>query len=189
MINKKIIIKNNKDLKRFYNKLNIYKRIFYINTFFETNNDEIKKIIDILNIKNRKKRITYIYDSACKYIDDYWDGKNVCGFKNGRCYAHQYPGCKYKNGCCRKCVYQSSKGCVTSNLTCKLYYCSEVIKRYEVPTMKSIKITKLLSWRQRIILKHDYFSSREEVLKDLYIDSTIIFTIRLLYRWLTNNIV
>ena len=140
-------------------------------------------------IEKRKKRIAYIYDSACNYIDNYWKGKNICGFKNNKCYTQQYKGCKYKNGCCRRCIYQSNKGCTTSNLTCKLYYCTEVRKRYKVPTFKDIKILKKLSIRQRIILKHDYFSSREEVLTDLYIGSITIFIIRLLYRYIRKNIV
>ena len=28
-------------------------------------------------IEKRKKRIAYIYDSACNYIDNYWKGKNI----------------------------------------------------------------------------------------------------------------
>ena len=189
MHKKEIIIKNDKDLKKFYKKIKLYKSILYINTKFFTKNKKIKDIIEALNIKSRNKRIRYVYDNACNYIDIYWKGKNICGFKNNKCYTQNKPNCKYTNGCCRRCFYQSEKGCTTSNLTCKLFYCTEVTKRYKVPTIDDIKILKLLSLRQRIILKHDYFSNREEVLMDLYINSITIFTIRILLRFITKNIV
>ena len=189
MKRKIINIKNKNDLIKFYNNLKWYKTLFYKNTLFETRNKELQDIIEALNIKKRNKRIEYIYNSACKKVDDFCKDKNMCGFKNNKCYTQQYKGCKYKNGCCRKCIYQSSKGCTTSNLTCKLFNCSEVRKRFEVLEFNDLKILKLLSIRQRIILKHDYFSSREEVLKDLYIGSLFIFVVRLIYRYIRKNIV
>ena len=189
MFKKEIIINNDDDLKKFYKRIKIYKSVFYIKTKFTTKNNKIKSIIEALNIKSRNKRITYVYDNACKYIDNYWKNKNICGFKNNKCYTQQKLDCKYQNGCCRRCLYQSDKGCTTSNLTCKLFYCTEVTKKYKVPTMNDIKILKVLSLRQRTILKHDYFSSREEVLMDLYINSITIFTIRIILRYIIKNIV
>ena len=107
------------DIDLFYKKLWLYKSVFFRNVYFKTDIQEIKSIIDALNLKKRKKRITYIYDYACKEVDNYWKDKNPCCFKKNKCLSQQKPTCKYKNGCCRKCVYQSNKGCTTSNLTCK----------------------------------------------------------------------
>ena len=169
----KIIINNENDLKKFYKHLKFYK---YLPIKFESDNNEIKDIIYSLNIKNRNKRITYIYDYSCKFIDNYWKNINYCGFKCNKCYCNQI------NGCCRLCKYQSSSGCTTSNLTCKFYYCTEVLKRHKVLTMNDLKILKLYSFRQRIIIKHSYFNSREEVLFDLKYSLIIVFAFKLIIK-------
>jgi hypothetical protein len=51
-------------------------------------------------------------------------------------------GCKYKYGCCRICIYKSSKGCPSKNLACKLFNCSEVYKRRTVISYKDLKTLK-----------------------------------------------
>ncbi|MBR3161497.1 MAG: hypothetical protein IKF19_02045 [Bacilli bacterium] len=188
MFIKKIVINSDSDLKSFYRKLFIYKSFLYLGVKFVSDDERLKDIVKALNIKNRIKRIDYVYDSACSYVDDYWNDKNICGFVNNKCHTQKGKNSKFENGCCRRCFYQSNKGCITSNLTCKLYFCEEVKKRYTVPTYKDIKILKLLTFRQRIVLNHDYFSSREEILMDLYIGSVIIFLIRLLFRYAVKNI-
>ena len=73
----KIKIETEKDLRKFYRRIPLYRSILYNRVTFELNNDtyHITPIIKALNIKNRKKRIEYIYDEAIKTIDDYY--KNV----------------------------------------------------------------------------------------------------------------
>lgn len=71
---------------------------------------------------------------------------------------------------------------MTSNLTCKMYFCTEVRKRYKVLEFNDLKMLKMLSLRQRLILKHDYFSKREALLFDLYTGSIIITSIRMFVR-------
>ena len=66
------------------------------------------------------------------------------------------------------CIYQGKKRYMTKNLTRKLFTCSEVEKRYKIIKFDDLKILKFLSFRNRIILKHDYFSKREDVINDLY---------------------
>ena len=79
------IIKINDEaaLNKFYHRLFFYKSFIFKKTNFviETNFVEVKPIIAALNIKKRKDRITYIYDEACKQIDDHYHHKNICGFK------------------------------------------------------------------------------------------------------------
>ena len=186
-----INVNNEKELKKFYKFLPFYKSfIFKIFKFdIKSKYDDIKTINTALNIKNRKMRITYIFDMACKQVDDtFKDIKNPCGFKNGICYSHSSKKLNKINGCCRCCKYQSSNGCTTKNLTCKLFFCDEVKKRYKVIEFDDLKILKLLSIRQRYILKSDYFSSREDVINDLYYGSFIIASIRILSRLIPNLI-
>lgn len=180
MFKKRIVINSNNDLIKFYKRLKYYKYLFFLK--FESSNKEIQDIIYALNIKNRRMRINFIYDYSCNYIDNYWNGKNYCGFKNNKCYCQQYKGCKYINGCCRLCIYQSIKGCKTSNLTCKFYYCTEVHKRYKVLNYDDIKILKMFSFRQKIIIRHSYFNSREQILFDLKYSLISIFAIKLIIR-------
>ena len=180
------IIKINDEaaLDKFYQKLFFYKRFWYKKTTFvlESNYEELKPIIKALNIKKRKPRITYIDDKACKQIDNHYQNKNICGFKNNKCYVQQKLNNGTINGCCRMCMYQSKKGCQTKNLTCKLFTCSEVEKRCQVIKFDDLKILNLLSLRNRMILKSDYFSKREDVINDLYYGSILIWTIRIVFR-------
>lgn len=178
----KIIINSKKDLEKFYKKIPLYKSLFYKNITFETNDKTIKPIIDALNIKSRKSRITYIYDKMCKQIDEFYKNKNICGFKNNKCYVQQKLKNNYINGCCRYCLNQSSKGCTTSNLTCKLFTCSEVEKRCKVIKIEDLTLLKMLNRRQKIIAKTNYFTKRETFINDLYISSFIIWELRQTFR-------
>ena len=187
-MNKLIKINNQTALDKFYRKLFFYKLFILKKTKFtvETNYEEVKPIINALNIKKRKARITYIYDEACKQIDNHYKNKNICGFKNNKCYVQQKLQNGTINGCCRMCMYQSAKGCTTKNLTCKLFTCSEVEKRCKVIKFYDLKILNLLSFRNRMILKSDYFSKREDVIKDLYYSSFFLWAIRIVIRMIIN---
>ena len=138
-------------------------------------------------IKSRFKRIKYIYDNTCKTIDALHKGENICGFNCNKCIIQQINKSDEINGCCRTCRYQSKKGCTTSNLTCKLFYCDEVRKKYKVYDFNDLELLTLLSKRQRLILKYDLFSSREEVLLDLYLGSIVLSAIRLIYSCYKNS--
>ena len=81
------------------------------------------------NIKNRYKKLEYIYDNSCKKIDSLHEDENICGFKCNQCRVQQLSKSKEINGCCRTCRLQSKNGCTSSNLTCKLFYCDEVKKK------------------------------------------------------------
>ena len=185
---KTIQINNKQALDKFYRKLFFYKTFIFKKTKFtaETNYEEVKPIINALNIKKRKPRTTYIYDEACKQIDNHYKNKNICGFKNNKCYVQQKLKNGTINGCCRMCMYQSAKGCTTKNLTCKLFTCSEVEKRCKVIKFDDLKILNLLSFRNRMILKSDYFSKREDVINDLYYGSFFLWTIRIVIRMIIN---
>ncbi len=179
-----------RDKNELYKKIKFYKTILYRNTKLVTNIDdeECKAIVEALNIKNRRKRIEFIYDYCCNKIDNYYSGKNICGFIGNKCVNQQSPNCTYKNGCCRLCIHQSEFGCKTKNLTCKLFYCSSVTKKHKVITFNDLKILKLFSLRQRLMVRDSFFSTREQIISDLYIGSIIIFGLRIAIREITSLI-
>lgn len=192
MKRKTIVIESKEDYTKFIKRIILYKSILYINTEFQVKgcqvNDRIQQIIKGLNIKNRCKRITYVYDTACNIIDSNTKGLNICGFKNNKCYIQQKQNNGKCNGCCRLCKYQTSNGCPTKNLACKLFNCSEVKKRYKTIEYKDLAILKLLSLKNRLIVKSDYFSTREEVLKDLYAYTLTYSILRIFFRSIRNLI-
>lgn len=192
MKRKTIVIESKEDYTKFIKRIILYKSILYINTEFKVKgcqvNDKIQQMINGLNIKNRYKRITYVYDTACSIIDSNTKGLNICGFKNNKCYIQQKQNNGKCNGCCRLCKYQNSNGCPTKNLACKLFNCSEVKKRYKTIEYKDLAILKLLSLKNRLIVKSDYFSTREEVLKDLYAYTLTYSILRIFFRSIRNLI-
>ena len=133
------------------------------------------------SIKSRLKRLEYIYDNTCKKLDYLHKDENICGFKCNKCIVQQKSNSEEVNGCCRTCRLQSNKGCTSSNLTCKLFYCDEIKKKYKLYEFKDLELLDLLSKRQKLLLKYDLFSSREEVLLDLYFGSLILSAIRLVF--------
>ena len=192
MKKKVIIINNENDYKRLIKKLFIYKSILYYNTFFvlenNINNEMVEAIINAFNIKKRKERIDFIYDKSCYLIDEKNKGINTCGFKNNKCFVQRKLKNGKCNGCCRKCIYQTKEGCSTKNLTCKLFNCSEVKKRYNVIEYKDLKLLKLLSLKNQILIKIEYFSKREDVLKDLYTYTLTYAILRNIWRLMRNFI-
>ena len=181
MFKKTIVIKNDKDLEKFYKRL-IFYRSLYLFTVFESSNKDIQKIINALNIKRRSKRIRYIYEEACKELNDYYAKFNPCGFKNCICRNNE------KYGCCRCCRNVGDKGCTTDNLSCKFFFCTKAKdKCKKVLEPNDIKILKVLPYRCQVIARHNYFTKKETFLMDLYIGSLIIFCIRYIYRFIRYN--
>lgn len=147
----------------------LYRSILFRGVTFKTTSKEkdIQTIINALNIKKRKKRIAYVIEEACDHIDNCYKGDNICQFKNNKCACHRAQKRENENGCCYKCRYQSTKGCTTKNVACKLFFCSYAKKNITPIQEKDIKILKVLTPKDRCILKSDYFSTIEEVTKDL----------------------
>ena len=181
------MIVRDKDI--FIKKLFIYR--WFIFTKFSTDIDdmELSIIINALNIKSRYKRINYIVDSGCDYIDNYYKECNLCKFKNNRCICHRKTNKDFINGCCRKCRYQSNKGCTTKNVACKMFNCFYVDfngkKRLE---FNDIKIFKVLNSYQRLVLKSDYFASVDEVSFDLYV-GPVFLLLRFFYRFIIKRVI
>ena len=159
------------DKEKLIKKLWLYRSFLYRFTMFKTESKDkdVRLIVDALNIKRRYKRIYFIIDKACDQIDEYYKGKNLCKFKNNKCICHRKNNKDYINGCCRKCRYQSNKGCTTKNFACKMFNCSHVRKKHKVLERKDLPLLKALTPLQRLDLECDYFSSIEEVALDLFL--------------------
>lgn len=167
------------------NKMFLYRSFLYkyIRFNYHGNDKKIAILVEALNIKNRYKRIYFVIDNMCDFIDNYYKGINICQFKKGTCLCHRSIYKNYKNGCCRKCFHQSNSGCTTKNFACKMFNCSYVKKNYKVLSYEDIPLLKVLTPVQRLIIKSDYFSTIEEVSSDLYY-GPIVSTIRMTYRFI-----
>jgi hypothetical protein len=187
---KEVNITNEKQLKRFLNLLPIYKSILYRKVFFQLKDDQynISTIINALNLKKSKERIFYIHNEICDMIDNAYNGSNLCDFKCNQCRLHRQLKNNKFDGCCGNCKYKSKKGCITKNFACKMFYCSEVKKHHKLIMEDDIKLLKVLGIRQRIILKHAYFSSQDDVVNDMYIGSVFIAFIRITYRIIRDRV-
>ena len=155
--------------KELIKRIKLYKRLIYRNTIFKTNSKDIdiQRIIKGLNIKNRKERITYVFDESCKMLDNQTKNTNICGFdKNKQCIVQRNNKSNHICGCCRLCEYVTLNGCPSKNVACKLFNCSEVTKNYNTLKYKDLYLLKLLNFKQRQIIKSNYFTIREEALKD-----------------------
>ena len=164
--------------KSFYFLLPLYKSfLFYFVKFKPSSNltPQTKLVIKGLNIKNSRKRITYVYDKCCDIIENQEKGQNVCGFVNKQCFKQRVENKGEMYGCCSPlCVTEN--GCTTKNLSCKLIFCKEAKEKYKVLEYKDLILLKLLSLKNRLIVWSDFYSTREEVLGDLYC-YTITFTL------------
>lgn len=187
---KVIRINNEKELEKFYRKIFWYRSFLYHFVTFKLGKDkyQVSDIIMALNLKGRRKRLEFIYDVVCCEIDDFFKGKNVCDFKNGQCVMQRKKNNGKFNGCCRGCRFEVGGACPTKNLACKLFYCSEVKDKFKIIKLEDLKILKVLSFRQRALIKSDYFSSREEVIGDLYLNSYVIGVMRISYRFIKKYI-
>ena len=182
---KSVNINSYKELNRFYRRLRLYKMLYYKDSFClnkisnisDYDKLELNCVIEAFNIKDRKSRISYVYDSACNYIDKKYVNENICEFKNDRCLYQRYSNNKFNNGCCHDCKYlvgDDNKYCGAKCLGCKVYFCPFIRRRKIVGHMNDIKVIKYYySLFQKIIIKLDIFKERDVILDDLYNSSLI----------------
>jgi len=144
----------------------LYRSFIFKNTKFFSKNKELETIVNALNIKNRIKRIEYVYEKAIEYINKYYS-EDLCKFENNQCIVQRNLGTGHINGCCRTCSLVTSKGCPSNNLSCKLIYCKSALGNIKLLSVWKIPILRCLSIGQRLILRGDFFNTKEEIIKDL----------------------
>ena len=174
---KKIIVKNN--TKSFYRKLYYYRflSLFKIKFILETDNiskeeeKTIKNIINILNSKNRREKYSLIYDYACDYLDNEFQGKNLCGFKNNMCICNRKKSKEIRvSSCCESlktrkiCDHfdNKKKTCSIKSLGCKLFICPYLKKKgIKYPIKKIPYLKYFLSMRQKAICITSIFQDKD----------------------------
>ena len=59
---------------------------------------QIEEVVKAFNIKDKRKRYNYIYDTVCTYLDEKFQKENICDFKNSKCIAVREGG-NFENNC------------------------------------------------------------------------------------------
>ena len=172
-INLKISINNSYILGYIYGKNSIFTPDF-INTLYA------------LSIKDQKSKYEFIYDITCKYLDDQFIQNNYCDFKNNQCFANRNNSTAHCDmGCCYSfeyasffeptfiknthlCKYLKNKTCSTYCIACKLFTCKALRKKnihFEIN--KYLLLNCFFDSKQHLILKHNFFKTKEEILVKL----------------------
>lgn len=151
------------------------------------NNKEIRQVsllIEALNIKDKKKRLRFVYDKSCELLDDDFYGKNICEFKNNKCIHDRFhnascDGCCKTNDDIRMCKHLKNHRCSTSCLACKFHICYCIRKKGYKYRVNDIYMLKYLyNIKQKIIIYNDFFMTPEEVMEDVYKNSIILWTLK-----------
>ncbi len=181
-----IIYVNNKNINKLIKKTkkilklcdeNNYKLMF---NYLENIIDEeklfwIKNIQKTINIKDIKKRYSFIYDVVCSYIDDKYKKYNYCDFKDDVCiFFRNNPNICHKNGCCYSdargglCKNLKNNSCQIKSISCKLYSCEYLRKNKVNFRMKYIPLIKyFFNIKQKYYIKYSFFKEKNYVLNRL----------------------
>lgn len=163
----------------------IYRTVLFNKVTFQTD-DDLKTISNALNIKDKSKRYSYIYNEAIKEINRYYKD-DFCKFKNNQCIAQRKSGKNKINGCCRQCPIVTDKGCPSENVACKLIYCKTALNNFKPLKLRNIQILKCLPITKRFIAISDFFQTKEQVIKDLSSNS-FIYCIKTVIRNIKNEV-
>lgn len=146
---------------------------------------EKKQYLSILNqaleITDKEKQLSYLYDEMCDYLDNEFKQKNLCGFCGKLCKRRQdliNRGVKketYDNGCCysyskkENCKYLGVNGCTIKCLGCKLFTCFYLRKtekaRYKIDTIPFAKY--FFNARQKFYMENTFFTEKEIIIKEI----------------------
>ncbi|MDD4035988.1 MAG: hypothetical protein PHS45_01520 [Bacilli bacterium] len=135
---------------------------------------DLLQIITALNIKNKKERYEYIYDTVCDYLDNEFKNNNYCDFKCNQCtyYRNMYPSRK-EDGCCFSpnvglCKYLINHRCTIKSISCKLHVCQHLKKQGVHFKINDIPLLKhFFNIRQKTIIGISFFTDKEEVINRL----------------------
>lgn len=124
-----------------------------------------------------EKRINYIYDYMCDYLDSEFMEFNLCDFKDEKCVSRrelECSGCKnpVTYGCCytkgRVCPNLINSRCTIKSLPCKFFTCRYLERRgIKYRPWDYLLIRLFLSYRQMDILDMSLYTPKEEIMKKL----------------------
>lgn len=168
-----------KNIKKYLNK-NVCVHLLYQEEDF-IDDSKIEKYISVknkiqiihaLNIKDLEKRYSYIYDVVCNYLDNEFQGKDICNFKNSKCISVRNNGhCpNSKNGCCYGtnrglCINFKDGKCSIQSLSCKLFTCRYLKKKGIKFSVNDIDLLKyFFNLRQKYIIDTSIFKDKDEII-------------------------
>ena len=156
----------------------------YNTIVINTNDLDIINSIKAIYIEDKYKRNEFIYEELCNILDDKWNKYNPCQFCNNKCIAsrNNYMDKEY-NGCCysfkrkrfgkvnkKPCIHlKDDKTCDTKNISCKLFTCIYLRKNTNFKTNYEdyIMLKLFFNKKERLIIKYNFFKTKEEILKKL----------------------
>lgn len=183
MKKKKDLVINNKEnsyqlLKKYLKKPDKY------NIILNIQDEDINNCIIASKIIDKKERNIFIYDTMCNILDEKWIKYSPCNFCNNKCIAsrNHFMDKEY-DGCCysfnrklfgkvekKKCVHlKDNKQCDTKNISCKLFTCDYLKKKkiFNTNYNNYLLLKLFFNKKERLILKYNFFITREEILNKL----------------------
>lgn len=169
--NKNRMIRKIHSLVKYCDKKNLG---IIIHSYLDSNtNRELHIIEKGINLKDKKKRYSYVYDEICKILDEKVD-TNYCEFKNDTCYRDRLKNNGHKNGCCEcagrgKCKFLKNGVCtMKSCMACKLFTCAALRKKgINEKATNYLPLKVFFTSKQRDILSYSFWVPKEVVIKRL----------------------
>ncbi len=142
-----------------------------------SNNRDLQKIEQVIkayNIKDLKKRYTYIYDMVCKDLDEKFSKENLCDFQNNKCKAvRDGHYCNSLYGCCYgpnrgKCKNLINNKCNIKSISCKLFTCRYLRKNNCKFFIRDIPLLNLFfNYRQKYLISYSIFIDEDQIIESL----------------------
>ncbi len=160
---------------------------FKIKYILSNYNDDILTAIKALFINDIKEKYLFLYDNIFKSLDLLWKRSNPCKFCSNICIASKNHKTAHKeNGCCysfdysknvfkfidnvKVCKYLGKdKRCTTENISCKFFVCNYLKKNnlFNINMKEFFLVQAFFNKKQQLILKYNFFRSKEEILEKL----------------------
>ena len=174
-------IKNTKRIRKYCDNHKLTLELYYKDkrltekTLNENFSKPIKDFITIqkaINIKDKKKRFIYIYDTVCSFLENHNNG--YCKFQNDICIRDQLKNNTHKNGCCEclgrgKCNYLINSVCTLKNcISCKLFICKTLKQMGIEENLNDYVLLKyFFTEKQKDILRFSYWTPKEVIIDRL----------------------
>ena len=143
--------------------------------------EKIKIINEVLDIKDKEKRYSYLYDLICDYLDNEFRTKDICGFNCGLCKRRRnmiernIKKDTYENGCCYGYLNKEAcqhlipgKGCSVKNIACKTFTCFYLRKQGYRYKLNDIYLARyFFNPRQKFYMENTFFVDKEEIMKGI----------------------
>lgn len=133
----------------------------------------MKNSIDnILNINDLRIK----YSMAIDYISDYLINNfkiyDICDFQGDKCISNRLnKSSRSCDGCCYKfrtgvCKYLKNKKCSIDCISCKLFMCNYLEKKYgRIKLQKILPVKKIFNRRQLEIIRTSFFKDKDEIIE------------------------